>query len=109
MRGVTIQVNDIFGVAGFVLPGDRVDILLLRELSEKTPVIDILLQNIKVLGLDQNANDQADEPQVARALTVEGTSYQAQKLRLTGAIAELSLTLRKELEDRTSTRLNSSH
>src|SRR3546814_6335162 len=42
MRGVTIQVNDNFGVAGFVLPGDRVDILLLRELSEKNPVIDIL-------------------------------------------------------------------
>ena len=51
MRAVTIQVNDILGVAGFVLPGDRVDIMLTREPSESALVTDILLQNVKVLGI----------------------------------------------------------
>src|SRR5262245_38886530 len=52
MRAVTIRVNDVNGVAGFVLPGDRIDILLTRETSTN-----ILLQNIKVLGIDQLAKD----------------------------------------------------
>lgn len=97
MRAVTISVNDILGVAGFVLPGDRVDIQLTREMDEG-PVTEILLQNVKVLGIDQNANDQAEEPQVARALTVEVTPYQAQKLVLAGQVGVLSLTLRNELD-----------
>lgn len=98
MRAVTISVNDILGVAGFVLPGDRVDIQLTREIDDAQPVTEILLQNVKVLGIDQNANDQADEPQVARALTVEVTPYQAQKLVLAGQVGTLSLTLRNELD-----------
>src|SRR5262249_4532965 len=46
MRAVTISVNDVLGVAGYVLPGDRVDILLTRE-----AMTSILLQNIKILGI----------------------------------------------------------
>jgi pilus assembly protein CpaB len=98
MRAVTISVNDILGVAGFVLPGDRVDIQLTREIDEGQPATEVLLQNVKVLGIDQNANDQAEEPQVARAVTLEVTPYQSQKLVLASQVGTLSLTLRNELD-----------
>jgi pilus assembly protein CpaB len=55
MRAVTISVNDVKGVAGFVQPGDRVDVLLTRNINGNAndERNDILLQNIKVLGVDQ--------------------------------------------------------
>jgi pilus assembly protein CpaB len=93
MRAVTIRVNDVRGVAGFVLPGDRVDILLNRG-----NLIDIMLQNIKILGIDQNANEQANQPQVARAVTVEVTPFQAQKLILAEKVGAMSLVLRNETD-----------
>src|SRR5262245_30845274 len=95
MRAVTISVNDVLGVAGYVLPGDRVDILLTRE-----AMTNILLQNIKILGIDQNANDQADKPQVVRTVTVEATPYQGQKLTLAAQVGTLSLALRNNLDVR---------
>lgn len=98
MRAVTIRVNDVLGVAGFVLPGDRVDILLTR--GKDNPITDILLQNIKILGIDQNANDQADKPKVVRTVTVEATPYQGQKLTLAAQVGSLSLALRSHLDVR---------
>ena len=93
MRAVTIRVNDVLGVAGFVLPGDRVDIMLTRELDE-SPVTDVLLQNVKVLGIDQDANEKRNEPGVARSITLEVSTVQAQKLTLASRVGSLSLTLR---------------
>jgi pilus assembly protein CpaB len=98
LRAVTIRVNDVVGVAGFVLPGDRVDILLTREMdpgSAKSAATDILLQNVKVLGIDQEADDRQDKPQVAKAVTVEVTPEQAQKLVLGQQVGTLNLLLRK--------------
>lgn len=97
MRAMTIRVNDVNGVAGFVLPGDRVDILITREPERNNPITDILLQNIQVLGVDQDANEKRDKPQVARAVTLEVTSEQAQKLTLASTVGSLSLSLRNLL------------
>ncbi|MCK5275102.1 MAG: Flp pilus assembly protein CpaB, partial [Alphaproteobacteria bacterium] len=100
MRAVTIRVNDVNGVAGFVLPGDRVDVLLTREENQasrnKNPITDFLLQNIKVLGIDQKANDDEDKPKVARAVTLEVEPFDAQKLALATTVGSLSLALRHE-------------
>lgn len=97
MRAVTIRVNDINGVAGFVLPGDRVDVLLTRQENGKAdPITDILLQNVKVLGIDQKANDNEDKPKVARAVTFEVEPFDAQKLALAVTVGSLSLALRSE-------------
>ncbi|TIT57832.1 MAG: Flp pilus assembly protein CpaB, partial [Mesorhizobium sp.] len=57
MKAVSIRVNDVLGVAGFVFPGDRVDILLTRTVradggADKS-FVDVLLQSIKVLAIDQ--------------------------------------------------------
>ncbi|MBW7850750.1 MAG: Flp pilus assembly protein CpaB [Rhodospirillales bacterium] len=93
-RAVTIRVNDVLGVAGFVLPGDRVDVLLTRDQQQRAPVTDILLQNIRVLGVDQDANERKDKPTVARAVTLEVTPAEAQKLTLGSQVGTLSLALR---------------
>src|SRR4030095_9597008 len=70
MRAMTIRVNDVLGVAGFVLPGDRVDIMLTREIAKDQPVTDVLLQNVKVLGIDQRYEQQNNKPDVVKAVTI---------------------------------------
>jgi len=61
MRAVTVRVDDVRGVAGFVLPGDRVDVVLIRTVpgasSPTENVSDILLQHVKVLAVDQLVNE----------------------------------------------------
>ncbi len=95
MRATTIRVNDVNGVAGFVLPGDRVDILLTRERSTAQDLsTDVLLQNVRVLGIDQDANDNREQPAVVKAVTLEVTTEQAQKLTLAQRLGVLSLALR---------------
>jgi pilus assembly protein CpaB len=94
MRAMTIRVNDVLGVAGFVLPGDRVDIMLTRELVKDQPVTHVLLQNVKVLGIDQRSEQQNNKPDVVKAVTIEVTTEQAQKITLAARVGTLSLALR---------------
>jgi len=105
-RAVTVRVDDVRGVAGFILPGDRVDVVLLRAESgqgETENSADVLLENVKVLAIDQLANDRQDQPTVAtvaKAVTLSVTPPQAQKLLLAGNIGKLSLILRQAGEAR---------
>ena len=94
MKAFTVRVNDVNGVAGFVLPGERVDVFLTRNLDGEGSWTDVLLQNIKVLAVDQSADERADKPAVAKAVTLEVTTAQAQRLTLASSIGALSLTLR---------------
>jgi pilus assembly protein CpaB len=94
MRAVTIRVNDVDGVAGFVLPGDRVDVALTRQ-ADKINTNDIVLQNIKVLAIDQVADERADKPSIARAVTLEVNSMDAQRVALAATVGTLSLMLRR--------------
>lgn len=97
MRAYTISVNEVSGTAGFVLPNDRVDILLTRHPDGQTdPITDVLLQNIKVLAIDQLTNEKNDKPVVGRAVTIEVTQEQAQKLTLAVTVGTLTLVLRNE-------------
>ena len=94
MRALTVRVNDVNGVAGFVLPGERVDILLTRNTEKEEAWADVLLQNVKVLAADQSADDRADKPSVVKAVTLEVSTTQAQKLTLASTLGTLSLVLR---------------
>jgi pilus assembly protein CpaB len=96
MRAISIRVDDVVGVAGFVLPGDRVDIMLTRRIGggDNNLVNEVLLQNVTVLGINQTADQQADQPIVGRTATVEVTPEQAQKLVLAQQAGSLSLALR---------------
>ena len=97
-RAVSVRVNDVVGVAGFILPGDRVDVMITRELENDKSITDVLLQNIKVIGIDQNANEDASGTQVVKAVTLEVGPEHAQKLVLGSKVGELSLALRNYLD-----------
>ena len=95
MKAVTIRVNDVEGVGGFVLPGDRVDVVLTRQVDKTSASNDVVLQNARVLAIDQVADERADKPTVAKAVTLEVDMTGAQKLSLASSVGTLSLMLRK--------------
>jgi len=99
-RATAIRVTDVAGVAGFVLPGDSVDIIYTRNDASRRGgngeiLSDVLLQNIKVLGIDQNLSDQSATPSIVKTVTVEISNEEAQKLHLAMDAGRLSLTLRR--------------
>lgn len=98
-RAVAIRVNDVVGVAGFVLPGDYVDVLLTRtegqNFNNSNMRADLLIANVRVLAVDQTASESQDNPQVARAVTIEVTPEDGQKVALASEIGTLSLALRR--------------
>ncbi len=98
MRAVTVAVDDVRGVAGFISPGDYVDVALTRTDNSAGPVSDVILQHVKVLAIDQISNARQDNPKVARAVTLEVSQEQALKILLATNIGKLSLILRQAAE-----------
>jgi pilus assembly protein CpaB len=95
MTAVTVRVNEILGVAGFVLPGDRVNVLLTRSDRDRGEYTDVLMQNVRVLAVNQLADDKTEKPMVAKAVTLEVSMEDAQKLVLAANVGSISLTLRQ--------------
>ena len=97
-RAAAIRVDDVSGVAGFIVPGDFVDVIYARNSSplrdDQDLTADILLQNVKVLGIDQNLNENSSAADIARTVTVEVKNTDAQRLHLALESGTLSLTLR---------------
>jgi pilus assembly protein CpaB len=93
-RAMAIRVNDVSGVAGFVTPGDRVDVLMTRRLDNGDMMTTTVLQDIVVRGTDQLADEDQDKPNVARTITAEVSPDDAQRLALAQQAGTLSLTLR---------------
>ncbi len=107
MKAVTVRVNDVDGVAGFVLPGDRVDVLVTRTDKDNT-LTDVVAQNLRVLAIDQLADDRSEKPSVVKAVTLEVDISQGQKIALAARAGTLSLLLRKagEMVDEASRRVS---
>lgn len=97
-RAITVRVNDVNGVAGFLLPGNRVDVLATR-LVDRRAKTSTLLQDIKVLAIDQKASPDKDDPVVVRAVTLEADIEQASKLTAATVEGQIQLVLRNP-EDR---------
>jgi len=95
LKAVTVRVNDVDGVGGFVLPGDHVDVGLTRSQDKANPSSEIVLQNVRVLAIDQVADERVDKPAVAKAVTLEVDVVGAQKLALAASVGHLSMMLRK--------------
>jgi pilus assembly protein CpaB len=98
MRAVSVRINDVSGVAGFVQPSDTVDVLITRRISRgerDQQVTDVLLQNTRVIAMGQRAKNETGKPAVARTATLEVSPVDAQKLALGQQVGDLSLVLRK--------------
>ncbi len=99
MRAATVRVTDVTGAAGFVLPGSRVDLFITRTPTaaaqqEATPITDLLAQNIRVIAINQDADQAKDKPQLAQTLTLEVTPPLGQKLALAQSVGTVSFVLR---------------
>ncbi|MBY5992038.1 Flp pilus assembly protein CpaB [Ferrimonas balearica] len=99
MRAVTIRVNDVVGVAGFLLPGNRVDVLVTLKQRPDAGVdwaanTEVILSNLKVLAVDQKANQDSNQPLVVRAVTLEVTLEQAETLMSARNKGNIQLALR---------------
>jgi pilus assembly protein CpaB len=99
MRALTVRVNDVIGVAGFLLPGNRVDVLSSRKTTDRRAVTETILRNIKVLAVDQSASTDQNEPVIVRAVTLEMTPEQTEILVRARTEGEIQLTLRNPLQE----------
>ncbi|MGH9854173.1 MAG: Flp pilus assembly protein CpaB [Blastocatellia bacterium] len=102
-RAMTVRVDDVVGIAGFVMPGTLVDVLVVitpPDNSAQGPISKIVLQNIKVLAsgqdLDQPKNER--EPNAVRSVTLQVTPEQAEKLNLAASEGRLQLALRNSID-----------
>jgi len=98
-RAITVRVNDVAGVAGFLLPGNRVDVLATR-LENRRAITQTLIQNVRVLAVDQKANSAKDDPIVVRAVTLEANLADASLLASATEEGTIQLVLRNP-EDHT--------
>jgi pilus assembly protein CpaB len=78
-----------------VLPGDHVDVVLTRNKSGGSPTSEVVLQNARVLAVDQSADDRATKAAVSKSVTLELGTVDSQKVWLAASVGSLSLLLRK--------------
>jgi len=98
MRAITVQVNEVVAVAGFVLPGSYVDILVCGRDANNKPFSRTVLSRVKILAVAQETSAQQDKPKVVNAVTLELTPSDAEKLDLARNVGALTLNLRNELD-----------
>jgi pilus assembly protein CpaB len=103
MRAFTIGVSEVAGGGGHIMPADRVDVVLTRDIgvpgpdaaSSKRLVTDVVLQNVRVLAMDLNADPTSTHPSAPKTATLEVDMQGAEKLALASQAGTLSLTLRR--------------
>jgi pilus assembly protein CpaB len=99
-RAVAVSVNPTTGVSGFVLPGDRIDVLVTHVLppqgAEKRTVnaTETAIEDLRVIAIDQSTSDQSDKAVLAKTVTLEATPKQAEMLSLIAQMGKISLSLR---------------
>lgn len=97
MRAYTVLMSEQAGGGGHVLPGDRVDVVLTRTIpgSDQNVQSDVVLQDVRVLGVNMVADQQATDKIAPHTATLEVTVDDAAKLSLAAKVGELSLALRR--------------
>ena len=103
-RAMTVKVDDAAGISGFITPGTLVDVVVTidpREGSaQQDPISKIVLQNIKVLANGQNIDKPKDEREATsvKAVTLQVTPEQAEKLALAATEGKLQLVMRNQID-----------
>ncbi len=99
MRAVAVGIDAVSGVGGMVSPGDIVDVLVTRKMAgdsagNEDQMTDIVLEKIRVIAIDQVADNKATDPKVAKTATLEVDAVGAQKIALAQEVGTVSLALR---------------
>ena len=102
-RAMTVKVDDVIGVAGFLRPGAMCDVLTVIEQGDagrRNPISKIVLQNVKVLASGQNIDKPKDqrEAEQVKAVTLQVTPEQAEKLALASTEGKLRLVMRNSID-----------
>lgn len=94
MRAMTVPINATSAVAGFIFPGDRVDLVLTHKVGRR-PVSETVLTDVRILAIDQKTNDlNKGAPAPGRTATIEVTPKQVEKINVARQLGGLSLSLR---------------
>src|SRR5229473_5768216 len=103
-RAMTVKVDDVVGISGFIMPGTLVDVVVVIDPGDKSgmqdPISKIVLQNIKVLANGQNIDKPEDQRQAnsVKAITLQVTPEQAEKLALASSEGKLQLVMRNSTD-----------
>ncbi len=99
MRAVSVKVDEVVGVSGFVLPGTRVDVLLTMNASSGEPTTEVLLQKVRTLAAGQSVQrDRDGKPRTVPVITLLVTPEQAETLALASNQGRIQLALRNALD-----------
>ena len=99
-RAITVPLQSGVGLSGLAMPGDRVDLILTMDVpstdknTQPRRMSETVLQDIRVLAIDQKINDQAHDAPLARTATLEVTPKQAEVVALLPEMGKLAMTLR---------------
>jgi pilus assembly protein CpaB len=101
MRAVSVSINAETGISGLVFPGDRVDLIVAQsfrpagsESKQTRRASETVLEDIRVLAIDQNTKDGNEKPSVGKTVTFEVTPKQAEGVAVAAELGKLSLSLR---------------
>ena len=102
-RAMTVKVDDAAGISGFIQPGTLVDVVVTIDpegMGSQNPISKIVLQNIKVLASGQNIDKPKDEREAnsVKAVTLQVTPEQAEKLALASSEGKLQLVMRSQID-----------
>ena len=103
-RAMTVKVDDVVGISGFIMPGTLVDVVVVIDPADRAgmqdPISKIVLQNIKVLANGQNIDKPADQREAnsVKAVTLLVTPEQAEKLALASSEGKLQLVMRNSID-----------
>ncbi|MGF1592101.1 MAG: Flp pilus assembly protein CpaB [Kiloniellaceae bacterium] len=105
-RAIAIRVNATSGVSGLVFPGDRIDIILTHVISDRTGeetverrASETILENVRVLAIDQLVDEESSQPTYANNFTLEVMPKQAEMLSVVRELGGLSVSLRSLARD----------
>jgi pilus assembly protein CpaB len=103
-RAVSVKVDNVIGVAGFVTPGSRVDVLAtIRRVDRKRPLpyAKVILQDVRVLAVDQKLEEvKSGDPELVNVVTLEVDPIQAEHLIYAAHEGRLQLALRAPGDDK---------
>jgi pilus assembly protein CpaB len=102
-RAMTVKVDDVVGISGFIMPGTLVDVVVVIDPGDRgsqDPISKIVLQNIKVLANGQNIDKPESEREAnsVKAVTLQVTPEQAEKLALASTEGKLQLVMRNSID-----------